>query len=144
MNKYLKHDPHRITTIQEKGSNVTKLRSTDSGVLRLKNSMEELFKCIPVKLKHFPVQVLNGYGVEGGYISTQYLTSHYREVRGQIYATATLRPGKGYPSPAEKKAVPLQAWSGPEGSRKLGFPDFVTTAQDGGRLSALGTGRLYP
>jgi hypothetical protein len=40
-------------------------------------------------------------------------------------------------------AVPLQAWTGPEGSRKLRFPDFVTTAQDGGRLSALRTGRLY-
>ena len=26
------------------------------------------------------------------------------------------------------KAVPLEAWSGPEGSRKLSFPDFVTTA----------------
>jgi len=42
------------------------------------------------------------------------------------------------------KAVPLQALSGPEGSRKLGFPDFMTTAQDGGRESALRTGRLYP
>jgi len=42
------------------------------------------------------------------------------------------------------KAVPLQAWTGPEGSRKLRFPDFVTTAQDGGRLSALRTGHLYP
>jgi len=42
------------------------------------------------------------------------------------------------------KVVPLQAWSGPEGSRKLRFLDFVTTAQDGVRLSALGTGRLYP
>jgi hypothetical protein len=26
------------------------------------------------------------------------------------------------------KAVPLKAWSDPEGSRKLGFPDFVSTA----------------
>jgi len=41
------------------------------------------------------------------------------------------------------KAVLLQAQKGPEGSRKLRFPDFVTTAQDGGRLSALRTGRLY-
>ena len=31
------------------------------------------------------------------------------------------------------KAVPLQTWSGPEGSRKLRFPDFMTTAQDGGK-----------
>ena len=42
------------------------------------------------------------------------------------------------------KSVPLKAWSGPEGSRKLRFPDFVTMAQDGGRLSALCTGHLYP
>jgi len=32
------------------------------------------------------------------------------------------------------KAVPLQAWSGPEGSRKLRFPDYMTTAQDGGKI----------
>jgi len=42
------------------------------------------------------------------------------------------------------KTVPLKAWSGPEGSRKLRFPDFVTTAQDGGKLLALRTGRFYP
>jgi len=41
------------------------------------------------------------------------------------------------------KSVPLQAWTGPEGSRKLRFTDFVT-AQDGGRLSALRTSSLYP
>ena len=34
------------------------------------------------------------------------------------------------------KAVPLQAWTGPEGSRKLRFPDFVTT-QDGGKVVTL-------
>jgi hypothetical protein len=36
-----------------------------------------------------------------------------------------------------RKAVPLQAWSGPEGSRKLRFPDFMTTAQDGGKVVSL-------
>ena len=35
------------------------------------------------------------------------------------------------------KAVPLQAWSGPEGSRKLRFPDFMTMAQDGGKVVTL-------
>jgi len=30
--------------------------------------------------------------------------------------------------------VTLQACSGPEGSRKLRFLDFVTTAQDGGKV----------
>jgi len=35
------------------------------------------------------------------------------------------------------KAVPLQASSGPEGSRKLRFPDYVTTEQDGGKFVSL-------
>ena len=35
------------------------------------------------------------------------------------------------------KAVQLQAWSGPAGSRKLRFPDFMTTAQDGGKVVSL-------
>jgi len=35
------------------------------------------------------------------------------------------------------KSVPLQAWSGPEGSRKLRFPDFMTTAQDCGKVVSL-------
>ena len=34
-------------------------------------------------------------------------------------------------------AVPLQAWSGPEGSRKLRFPDLMTTAQDGAKVVSL-------
>jgi hypothetical protein len=35
------------------------------------------------------------------------------------------------------KAVPLQAWSGPDSSRKLRFPDFLTTAQYGGKVVSL-------
>jgi hypothetical protein len=32
------------------------------------------------------------------------------------------------------QAVPLQAWSGPEGSRKFRFADFMTTAQNGSKV----------
>jgi hypothetical protein len=35
------------------------------------------------------------------------------------------------------KAVLLQAWSGPERSRKLRFPDFLTMAQCGGKFVSL-------
>jgi len=37
----------------------------------------------------------------------------------------------------KSKVVPLEAWSVPEGSRKLRIPDFVTTAQDGGKVVSL-------
>ena len=49
----------------------------------------------------------------------------------QMFIYYTVK-GKG-----KGKAVPLQAWSDPEGSRKLRFPDFVTTAQDGGKVVSL-------
>jgi len=35
------------------------------------------------------------------------------------------------------KAIPLQSWSGPEGSKKLKFPDFMTTALEGGKVVSL-------
>ena len=47
-----------------------------------------------------------------------------------IYNKKTKGKGKG-------KSVPLYAWSGPEGSRKLRIPDFMTTAQDSGKVVSL-------
>ena len=41
------------------------------------------------------------------------------------------------PNSSKVKSVPLQAWSGPEGSRKLRFADFMTTAQEGGKVVSL-------
>jgi len=35
------------------------------------------------------------------------------------------------------KSVPLQARSDPEGSRKSRFSDYMTTAQDGGKVVSL-------
>jgi len=54
----------------------------------------------------------------------------YANVPYSVYGTKSKGKGKG-------KSVPLQACSGPEGSRKLRFPDFMTTAQDGGKVVSL-------
>jgi len=37
----------------------------------------------------------------------------------------------------KSKSVLLKAWSGPEGSRKLRFPDFMTAAPDGGKVVSI-------
>ena len=42
-----------------------------------------------------------------------------------------------YLTKKKKNSVPLQAWSGAEGSRKLMFPDFMTMAQEGGKVVSL-------
>jgi hypothetical protein len=49
---------------------------------------------------------------------------------GHLMTTFVKGKGKG-------KAVPLQAWIGPEGSRKLRFPDYMTAAQDRGKVFSL-------
>ena len=38
---------------------------------------------------------------------------------------------------SKSKTIPLQAWSGPEGSRKLRFLDYMKKAQDGGKVVSL-------
>jgi len=44
----------------------------------------------------------------------------------------------------KRKAIPLQAWTGPEVSRRLRLPDFKTVwHMKVFRLSALDTGSLY-
>jgi len=42
------------------------------------------------------------------------------------------------------KSVPLQAWSGPEVSRKLRFTDLMTTVQGGGKVVSLTHGLHLP
>jgi len=57
----------------------------------------------------------------------------FREEESRVstsYFLISLGKGKG-------KVVLLQAWGDPEGSRKLRFPDFVTPAQDDGKIVSL-------
>jgi hypothetical protein len=54
-----------------------------------------------------------------------------------FFYTETTVVYTSYLSKDKDKAVPLQAWGGPEGSRKLRFPDFLTTAQDGVKVVSL-------
>jgi hypothetical protein len=61
-------------------------------------------------IKHHVAEILDSMWSRSWYLST--------------VTKADTTFGKG-------KAVPLPAWSGPEGSRKLSFPDFLITAQDG-------------
>jgi hypothetical protein len=58
------------------------------------------------------------------------VTSYCRNKCSDNERWMQLNKGKG-------KAVPLRAWGGPGGSRKLRFPDFLTTAQDGGNVVSL-------
>ena len=68
------------------------------------------------------------------YVDTSTSLTIYQNTRRHILKTASLNictlKRKG-------KSVPLQAWSGPEGSRKLRFPNYVTTAQNGGKVVSL-------
>jgi hypothetical protein len=57
-------------------------------------------------------------------VSMKFLDLNVRTCRGVDYISSKV------------KAVPLQAWSGPEGSRKLRFPDCMTTAQDAGKVAS--------
>jgi hypothetical protein len=61
--------------------------------------------------------------------STESIPRTFRLVAQRLNHYAT-------PGPQAGKAIPLEAWSGPEGSRKLRFPDFITTVQDGGKVVA--------
>jgi hypothetical protein len=61
-----------------------------------------------------------------------------RSVRNmQFFTKINLRNSASRGLLLEGKAVPLQAWSGSEGSRKLRFPDYMTTAQDGSKVVSL-------
>jgi len=58
---------------------------------------------------------------------TVILSAHFKK-KGKMSICAKIK---------KVKAVPLQAWPSPEVTRKLMFPDFMTTAQIGGKVVSL-------
>jgi len=64
------------------------------------------------------------------YIYSTYISTEY--FKHGIYC-----PFLSLQNAVKGKAIPLQAWSGPEVSRKLRLTDFVTTAQNGGKVASL-------
>jgi len=81
---------------------------------------------IPVTLRNVYASVKN----RGGGVTPPPKLRTYQEGVQGIFRYEPLIPYTG-------KAVPLQAWSGPQRSRKLRFPNFMTTAQDGGKVVSL-------
>jgi len=66
---------------------------------------------------------------------------------GRFPANTSTPQGRGkkhFTATEVNKSVPLQAWSGPEGSRKLRLPYFMTTAQEGGKVVSLTHRPLLP
>ena len=47
------------------------------------------------------------------------------------------RPGRILPPGKDPVLILQEAGRGPEGSKKLRFPDYMTTAQDGGKIVSL-------
>ena len=77
---------------------------------------------IELNSTEFTVVILSNYLVPSGYVSL-FLRFIFLSGISRLLKSK----GKG-------KSVPLQARSGPEGPRKFRFPDFMTTAQEGGSL----------
>jgi len=78
------------------------------------------------------VGIVTRYGLDGPGIGSRWGGQHFLHPSRQAlgFIQPSIQQVKG-------KAVPLQDWSGPEGSRKLRLPDFVTAAQDGGKAVSL-------
>ena len=78
--------------------------------------------------------ILNPQEATGENLKSQDVTGEELEsedVTGENLESQDLTGHKLESLLGKSKAIPLQAWNGPEGSRKLRFPDFMRTAQEG-------------
>ena len=68
---------------------------------------------------------------------TDRLKDLYTELEGQTAICRETRAWSEMVGLLKGRATLLRTWSGPESSRKLRFPDFMTTAQDVGNVVSL-------
>jgi hypothetical protein len=82
--------------------------------------------------------------VSTGCPETSLRNHHHSLHNNPVERSSRLLRGGGLKS-HEAEAVPLQAWTGPEGCRRLRLPEFMDSRNKKvARLSVLRTGRLYP
>jgi len=92
---------------------------------------EETFNCTlclfvqPVLCLQIKIQI----GTKVGVVLSQVVSEKYEGFCLDVHGCWHMYRHGRY-----RKSLPLQAWSGPEGSRKLRLPDYVTMAQDGGNV----------
>ena len=77
--------------------------------------------------------ITNMYGCEKGHLVQAKRMKKWSMTLFRSLLSATVPISMNVKKKKKVKAAPLQAWSGPEGSRNLRFPDFMTVAQDGGK-----------
>jgi hypothetical protein len=129
--------------LQHRQSEVPPRRLAESKALSYLTWHEEIWQLFLKTLWFSPVHRTHSVSVESGTDHSVTLESPSYENQRTIPSSAVsewthidfrhyLRQIR-----VKGKAVPLQAWSGPLGSRKLRFPDYMTTAQDGGKVVSL-------
>ena len=68
--------------------------------------------------------------------------NHFNVAVGPAFSLYGTRSTAGTPTAVKGKAVSVQAWTGPEDSRRHRLPNFMTVGKQ--RLSALCGGSLHP
>ena len=76
--------------------------------------------------------MLQSYGYYGGVLEKQQQCNNETPVYQWIFKCVS-----GFGTSVRTSTATTIKGSGPEGSRKLRFPDFMTTAQDGGKIVSL-------
>jgi len=74
----------------------------------------------------WPNAQLNNWDMYRAWKTQVMLPTYYLKMQTREYFKTCGTAEKNYKGKGKGKAIPLQTWTGPEGSRRLGFSDFKT------------------